>query len=122
MADTTVVVPASAQTTSTHKGTLGVSLVIPEFEIGKEAILQIDFTDPRTQEIQTNVDYTMHISKDGETIFGPTLSAHTITGSVEIPFVFSYGEGTYSVNLEVERILYQPISPETATFDVSIPR
>ena len=121
MADS-INVHAFIQTTSTHKGTLDVSLMISEIDLGKETILQIDFTDPQTQEIQTNVDYTMFISKDGKTIFGPIPSAHTITGSVEIPFVFSYGEGTYSVNLEVERILYQPISTETATFDVSIPR
>ena len=111
---------AESQTLSTDKGTLDVKLTYDSIEPNVQTKLNIDFLNPQTQKIQEHIDYTIAISKGGETVFGPIPLTHTSLGSVTIPIEFNLGEGVYSIDFEVEGILFQPIPTETVSFDVMV--
>ena len=109
----------TSQTLPTEKGTLEVKLSHNELFAAKQTKLNIDFINPQTQKIQEHVDYTITVSKNSESIFGPIPLTHTSVGSVKIPIKFLQ-EGTYSVDLEIEGILFQPIPKERVSFDVIV--
>ncbi len=117
-----LMVPAFAetQTLPTDKGTLDVKLTYDEIEPGVQTKINIDFLNPQTQKVQEHIDYTIAVSKDGETVFGPIPLTHTSLGSVKIPIEFNLGEGVYSMDFEVEGILFQPIPKETVSFDILV--
>ena len=117
-----LLVPAFAetQTMSTNKGTLDVKLTYDKIEPNVQTKINIDFINPQTQKIQEHIDYTIAIAKDGETVFGPIPLTHTSLGSVKIPIEFNLGEGIYSMDFEVEGILFQPIPTETVSFDIAV--
>ena len=117
-----LMVPAFAetQTLPTEKGTLDVKLTYDKIKLGDQSKINIDFINPKTQEIQVHIDYTVKVSKDGETVFGPIPLTHTSLGSVKIPIEFNQGEGVYSMDFEVEGILFQPIPKETVSFDIQV--
>ena len=116
------IVPAFAetQTMSTNKGTLDVKLTYDKIEPNVQTKINIDFINPQTQKIQEHIDYTVAIAKDGETVFGPIPLTHTSLGSVKIPIEFNLGDGIYSMDFEVEGILFQPIPTETVSFDIAV--
>jgi hypothetical protein len=111
---------AESQTLPTDKGTLDVKLTYESIEPNTQTKINIDFINPFTQKIQIHIDYTIAVSKDGETVFGPTQLIHTSEGSVKIPIEFKLGEGVYSMDVEVEGILFNPIPPETVSFDIIV--
>lgn len=117
-----LITPAFAQTSSqtlpTEKGTLDVKLSYDKIIPGQQTKLNIDFINPQTKKIQEHIDYTITVSKDGESIFGP-ITAHTSIGSVKIPVPF-VDEGVYSVEFGIEGILFQPIPLEKVSFDVAV--
>ena len=117
-----LIIPAFAesQTLPTEKGTLDVKLTYDPIEPNIETKINIDFINPFTQKIQIHIDYMVTVSKDGETVFGPTQLIHTSEGSVKIPIDFSLGEGVYSMDVDVEGILFNPIPPETVSFDIVV--
>jgi len=117
-----LIIPAFAesQTLPTEKGTLDVQLTYEPVEQNIQTKINIDFINPFTQKIQVHIDYTVAVSKDGETVFGPTQLIHTSEGSVKIPIDFNLGEGVYSMDVGVEGILFQPIPPETVSFDIIV--
>jgi len=117
-----LIIPAFAesQTLPTEKGTLDVKLKYEPIEKNIKTKINIDFINPFTQKIQVHIDYTVAVSKDGETVFGPTQLIHTSEGSVKIPIDFNLGEGIYSMDVAVEGILFQPIPPETVSFDIIV--
>ena len=117
-----LLVPAFAetQTLPTNKGTLDVKLTYEKIEPNVQTKINIDFINPQTQKIQEHIDYTIAIAKDGETVFGPIPLTHTSLGSVKIPIEFNLGEGIYSMDFEVEGILFQPIPTETVSFDIAV--
>ena len=117
-----LLVPAFAetQTMATSKGTLDVKLTYEKIEPNVQTKINIDFINPQTQKIQEHIDYTIAIAKDGETVFGPIPLTHTSLGSVKIPIEFNLGEGIYSMDFEVEGILFQPIPTETVSFDIAV--
>ncbi|MGI9568149.1 MAG: CFI-box-CTERM domain-containing protein [Nitrosopumilus sp.] len=117
-----LIIPAFAesQTASTDKGTLDVKLSHDEIEPNTLTKINIDFINPQTQKIQEHVDYTISVSKNGDTVFGPIPLTHTSPGSVKIPIEFNLGDGIYSMNFEVEGILFQPIPRETVSFDIAV--
>ena len=118
-----LIIPAFAQTNSqtlpTEKGTLDVKLSYDKVIPGQQTKLNIDFINPQTKKIQEHIDYRITITKDGETVFGPIPLTHTSIGSVKIPVEF-VNEGIYSVEFEVEGILFQPIPLEKVSFDVAV--
>jgi len=117
-----LIIPAFAesQTLPTEKGTLDVKLTYEPIEQNIQTKISIDFINPFTQKIQVHIDYTVAVSKDGETVFGPTQLIHTSEGSVKIPIDFNLGEGVYSMDVDVEGILFNPIPPETVSFDIIV--
>lgn len=117
-----LMVPAFAetQTLPTEKNTLDVKLTYDAIEPGVQTKINIDFINPQTQKVQEHIDYTVAVSKDGETIFGPIPLTHTSLGSVKIPIEFNLGEGIYTMDFEVEGILFQPIPRETVSFDIQV--
>lgn len=117
-----LIIPAFAesQTLSTDKGTLNVKLTYDPIEPNTQTKINIDFINPQTQKTQVHIDYSVVVSKDGETVFGPTQLIHTSEGEVKIPIDFNRGDGVYSMNVGVEGILFQPIPPETVSFDIVV--
>ena len=111
---------AETQTLPTDKGTLDVKLTYDKIEPETLTKINIDFINPQTQKIQEHIDYTIGVSKDGQTVFGPIDLTHTSVGSVKIPIEFNLGEGIYSMDFEVEGILFQPIPTETVSFDILV--
>ena len=88
---------------------MDVKLTYDPIEPNVQTKINIDFINPQTQKVQEHIDYTIAVSKDGETVFGPIPLTHTSLGSVKIPIEFNLGEGIYSMDFEVEGILFQPI-------------
>ncbi len=117
-----LIIPAYAesQTLPTEKGTLDVKLTYDTIEPNIQTKISIDFINPFTQKIQIHIDYIVTVSKDGETVFEPTNLIHTSEGSVKIPIEFNLGEGVYSMDIGVEGILFNPIPPETVSFDIIV--
>ena len=117
-----LVIPAYAetQTLPTDKGTLDVKLTHDPIEPNTQTRINIDFINPQTQKVQEHIDYTIAVSKDGETVFGPIPLTHTSLGTVKIPIEFNLGEGIYTMDFEVEGILFQPIPKEVVSFDIQV--
>jgi len=117
-----LIIPAFAeeQTMVTEKGTLDVKLTYDKIDPNTQTKINIDFINPQTKKIQEHIDYTISVSKDGETVFGPIPLTHTSVGSVKIPIEFNLGEGIYTMDFTIEGILFQPIPPETVSFDILV--
>lgn len=117
-----LVIPAFAesQTLPTENGTLDVKLTYDEVQPNIQTRIGVDFINPQTQKIQEHIDYKVTVSKDGEAVFGPIPLTHTSVGSVKIPIEFNLGEGVYSMDVQVEGILFQPIPKEVASFDITV--
>ncbi len=117
-----LIIPAygESQTLPTEKGTLDVKLTHDAIEPNIQTKINVDFINPQTQKVQEHIDYTITVSKDGKTVFGPIPLTHTSVGSVKIPIEFNLGKGVYSMDFEVEGILFQPIPTETVSFDVLV--
>jgi len=111
---------AESQTLPTENDTLDVKLTYEPIVPNIETKINIDFINPFTQKIQIHIDYTVAVSKDSETVFGPTQLIHTSEGSVKIPINFNLDEGVYSMDVKVEGILFNPIPPETVSFDIIV--
>ena len=111
---------AESQTLPTEKGTLDVKLTYDEIDPNIQTKINIDFINPQTQKIQEHIDYTVSVLKDGETVFGPIPLTHTSVGSVKIPIEFNLGEGIYTMNFNIEGILFQPIPVEAVSFDIVV--
>lgn len=118
-----LIIPAFAQTNSqtlqTEKGTLDVKLAYDDIMPGDQTKLHIDFINPQNKKIQEHIDYSITVSKDGTNVFGPIPLSHTSLGSVTIPVEFT-NNGVYSVEFEIEGILFQPIPAEKVSFDVTV--
>jgi len=117
-----LIIPAFAesQTLPSEKGTLDVKLTHDTIEPNVQTKINIDFLNPQTQKVQEHIDYTIAVSKDGERVFGPIPLTHTSVGSVKIPIEFNLGEGVYTMDFEIEGILFQPIPTETVSFDITV--
>ncbi|WP_299291714.1 CFI-box-CTERM domain-containing protein [Nitrosopumilus sp.] len=111
---------AETQTLPTDKGTLDVKLYHDPIEPNALARINVDFINPQTQKVQEHIDYTIAVSKDGKTVFGPIPLTHTSPGTVKIPIEFNLGEGIYTMDFEVEGILFQPIPKEVVSFDIKV--
>ena len=111
---------AESQTLPTDKGTLDVKLTYDTIEPNIQTKINIDFLNPQTQKVQEHIDYTIAVSKDGERVFGPIPLTHTSVGTVKIPIEFNLGEGMYTMDFEVEGILFQPIPTEIVSFDIMV--
>ncbi len=119
-----IITPAFAQTNSqtlpTEKGTLDVKISYDEIVLGQLTTLRTDFINPQTQKIQEHIDWRFSVSKDGETIWGPTQLSHTSEGSLKnLKFEFQE-DGMYTLEFDIEGILFQPIPLEKVSFDLIV--
>ena len=78
----------------------------------------ISFLNKDSDLIQQHIDYKVFVKKGADQIFGIPIT-HTAEGSVTVPFQFT-DVGTYQVIVEVDGILFQPITPEIAAFTVGV--
>jgi hypothetical protein len=119
-----IITPAFAQTNSqtlpTEKGTLDVKISYDEIVLGQLTTLKTDFINPQTEKIQEHIDWRFSVSKDGETIWGPTQLTHTSEGSLKnLKFEFQE-DGMYTLEFDIEGILFQPIPLEKVSFDIIV--
>jgi len=119
-----IITPAFAQTNSqtlpTEKGTLDVKISYDEIVPDQLTTLKTDFINPQTKKIQEHIDWRFSVSKDGETIWGPTQLTHTSEGSLKnLKFEFQE-DGMYTLEFDIEGILFQPIPLEKVSFDITV--
>lgn len=123
---TLMILPVYAQEQSeqqivlTDKGTLevGLSTIPVHPQPGEQTKLKIDFINKSTKAVQEHIDYSIAVTKGNNQVFGIPLT-HTAIGSVTIPYEFQQA-GEYTVSVEVQEILFQPIPTETASFPISV--
>jgi len=111
---------AESQTMSTDKGILDVNLTYDEISTNDLNKLVIEFINPTTKKTQVHVDYKIAITKDGESIFRTANLIHTsegIIGGLKVEFP---EEGVYSMDIDIEGILFAPVDKETASFDIVV--
>ena len=93
-----------------ENGTLNIGLSLdPPAKANEVSKLHIGWIKPGFNKIQEHIDYTVTVIKDGENIFGPIPLTHTSIGTVKIPVEFT-SNGEHQVKIEMEGILFQPIS------------
>ena len=111
---------SNEQTMSTDKGTLDVKLSYGEITPGELTTIRTDFINPQTQKIQEHIDWSLTVSKDGETLWGPTPLSHTSEGSLKnLKYEFEE-DGTYNFEFGIEGILFQPIPLEKVSFVIQV--
>ena len=111
---------AESQTVSTDKGTLDVKLSYEEIKTGELTRLPIEFINPMTQKTQVHVDYKITITESGKTIFQTPNLIHTSEGVIN-GFKFEFPQdGIYNMMIDVEGILFTPITPEAVSFDIIV--
>lgn len=111
---------SNSQTLPTSDGTLDVRLSYDNISPGDETRLLVEFINPQTEKIQEHIDYRVLVTKEGKNIFGPIPLTHTSEGVVKGLKVGFPEKGIYSVDFDVEGILFQPIPKETVSFDISV--
>ena len=85
---------------------------------GDPTQIKLNFINKQTNELQQHVDYKISVMQGGNQVFGIPIT-HTAEGAVSIPFQFQTA-GTYQVIVDVEGLVFQPIPPETVTFDLNV--
>ena len=111
---------AESQTVSTDNGTLDVKLSYEEIKTGELTRLPIEFINPMTQKTQVHVDYKITITESEKTIFQTPNLIHTSEGIIN-GFKFEFPQdGTYNMVIDVEGILFTPITPEIVSFDIIV--
>ncbi len=111
---------AESQTLSTDKGTLDVKLSYEDIKPGELTRLPIEFINPMLQKTQVHVDYKIMITESGKTIFQTPNLIHTSEGVIN-GFKFEFPQdGIYNIMIDVEGILFTPITPEAVSFDIVV--
>ena len=80
--------------------------------------IKLNFINKQTNALQPHVDYKIAVMQGGNQVFGIPIT-HTAEGAVSIPYQFQ-SAGDYQVIVSIEGIVFQPIPPETATFDLTV--
>jgi hypothetical protein len=112
----------------TSGGNLNVILQPSPFPVikGTQTNLKVSFDQKGSSALQPHVDYDLTIMKDDKQIFQlsaqtghPNQPVHTTEGVITIPYTFQQ-EGTYVINITVYGFLFNPITPETTQFPISV--
>ncbi len=112
---------SNSQTLPTSDGTLDVRLSYNDISPGDKTRLLVEFINPQTEKIQEHIDYRILVTKEGgDNVFGPIPLTHTSEGIVKGLTVEFPEKGSYSVDFDVEGILFQPIPKETVSFDIAV--
>ncbi len=112
-------ITSQQQIQTTSGGTLQVGFSTDPInpDTSSQTQLQINFINKNTNQIQPHIDYKISVMQGGNQVYGIPIT-HTALGAVTIPFQFQTA-GTYQIIVDVEGIVFQPITPETATFSIS---
>ena len=111
---------AESQVLSTDKGTLDVKLSYEDIKTGELTRLPIEFINPTTQKTQVHIDYKIMITESDKIVFQTPSLIHTSEGIIN-GFKFEFPQdGTYNMKIDVEGILFTPITPETVSFDIVV--
>ncbi len=98
-----------------------VELIIEPFPIEPEQQTKFDirFVEKGSDKTQIHIDYIVSIKDaEGNEIFRTPLT-HTNEGEITIPYVFS-SQGSHTIIVEVQGILFQPIPTETVEFSINV--
>lgn len=98
-----------------------VELKIEPFPIEPEQQTKLDirFVEKGSDKTQVHVDYIVAIKDaEGNEVFRTPLT-HTNEGEITVPFVF-LSQGSHTIIVEVQGILFQPIPTETVEFSVNV--
>jgi len=117
-----LIIPAFAesQTMPTEKETLDVKLTYDDIVIGELNSIRVDFLNGKTKDTQVHVDYKIKVSKDNEVIFQTPSLVHTSDGFLKGLKIEFPENGIYSMEFEIEGILFQPIPAEAVSFDIVV--
>ncbi|AFS83576.1 CFI-box-CTERM domain-containing protein [Candidatus Nitrosopumilus sediminis] len=117
-----LIIPAFAeeQTLSTDKGTLDVKLSYDDIVPGDLNSIRVDFLNGKTKNTQVHIDYKIKVSKDNEIIFQTPNLMHTSEGFLKGLKIEFPEDGVYSMDFEIEGILFNPIPTETVSFDITV--
>jgi hypothetical protein len=122
MVFTIFIIPAYADpiVKPTSAGTINVSFTTDPTNPnpGDLTKIKLNFINKQTNTLQPHVDYKVSVMQGGNQVFGIPLT-HTGEGIGDIPFQFQTA-GTYQVIVDIEGLVFQPIPPETATFDLNV--
>ena len=88
--------------------------------------LKVQFLTKGTNTVQPHIDYEITIKdSSGKQVFAASKLAgqppplHTSEGIVTIPYTFE-APGTYTIDVAVYGILFNPIKPESADFTINV--
>ena len=90
--------------------------------------LKVQFLTKGTSTVQPHIDYNLIIKDgNGKQVFSASQLAgqsggaplHTAEGIVTIPYTFQ-ASGTYTIDVTVYGILFNPIKPESADFTINV--
>lgn len=92
--------------------------------IDNQTDFKITFLTANTETPQLHVDYDFVITQGDQEVFRASKQLnqpllHTEPGIVTIPYKFENG-GDYTLKVQVFGILFQPISPESAEFPITV--
>jgi len=110
----------NTQTLPTEKGTLDVKISYDKIIPGELTTINTDFINPQTKNIQEHIDWRVKVLKDSEIVWGPTNLTHTSKGSLDNLKIEFPKDGVYSIEFQIEGILFQPIPAEKVSFDVTV--
>jgi hypothetical protein len=125
----TLAVSATTMTKPTSGGSLNVVLQPSPSSIvkGTQTNFKVIFDQKGTSTVQPHIDYDFTISNSASkqllnavTLAGQSgPSLHTSDGIVTIPYTF-HEPGIYTIKVSVFGILFNPINPEFAQFQVNV--
>jgi hypothetical protein len=125
---TSAVISTTTMNKPTSGGSLNVVLQpLPDPIVrGTQTNLKVIFDQKGTSTVQPHIDYDVTTSKAGKQLFNavtqagqPGPSLHTSDGIITIPHTFQE-PGIYSIKVSVFGILFNPINPEFAQFQVNV--
>ena len=108
---------ADSQILSTDVGTLDVRVFPLDIPSTGDTNLNVDFINPSTDKFFQHIDYTVLITKDGQSVF--ETEAHTSKGTVLIPVDFPVS-GIYNIDVTIQGIFFQEIPTEKVSFKVPV--
>lgn len=95
-----------------------IELELPDsLEVGKSSVFNIRFLDDQNFS-HGHVDYRYRILKEG-VVTSSSQTIHSESGITSFLYDFD-SSGSYEVIIEIEGILFQPISPEIVKFSVEV--
>ena len=112
---------AESQTTTTDGGRLEIRMIYPDqIQPGVHVPILIEFINPQTGQVQEHIDYTLSISNASHTLFGPTNLIHSTEGVLRSLEPAFQEVGDYTIHLEIDGILFQPIETEAASLTIQV--